>query len=298
MQETSCFGVRDEYFLGLEVWQRKSQIFLGHGRYVAEILKRFEMADCRPMSTPMTTNVKKLDASKSQLVDLTLYHHMIGSLMYLVNTRPDICFDVNTLSQFMVEPRRVHWVAAKHVLCYLRGTVDFGLSYVQGDGVKLVGFTDSDWAGSAVYRKSTSRCCFNLGSEVVSWFRMKQKSVALGSIEAEYMAASLAIGEAIWLRKLLVGLFGQQLHPTVIHCDNHSCIKLSKNPVFHDRSKHIDIRYHFIRDWVQREAVELQYLSTNEQVVDILTKALTKQNFVFFKDKLGVVQNTFLTKRE
>eukprot|EP01018_Ginkgo_biloba_P021684 Gb_35290 [translate_table: standard] len=112
------------------------------------------------------------------------------------------------------------------------------------------------------------------------------------------MAASQASCEAIWLRKLLVGLFGQQWQPTVIYYDNQSCIKLSENPVFHDRSKHIEIKYHFIRDYVQRGAVELQYISTDEQVADILTKALVKGKFVFFKDKLGVVKNTFLAKRE
>jgi hypothetical protein len=148
------------------------------------------MGDNRPMTTPMITNWKKLHASESQLVDSTLYRQLIGSLMYLVNTRPDICFSVNTLSQFMVEPRRVHWVAAKHVLRYLCGTVDYGLDYHRGDGFCLVGYTDSDWARCVSDRKSTSGCCFGLGSVVVSWFSQKQKSVALSSVEAEYMAAS------------------------------------------------------------------------------------------------------------
>ena len=126
--------------------------------------------------------------------------------------------------------------------------MDYGLDYVRGDGVGLVGYSDSDWAGNASDRKSTSRCCFGLGSSVASWFSKKQKSVALSSAEEEYMAASQASCEAIWLRKLLVGLFGRELRPTTIYCDNQSCIKLSENPVFHDRSKHIEIRYHFIGD--------------------------------------------------
>ena len=176
--------------------------------------------------------------------------------------------------------------------------MDYGLDYKQGDGVSLTCYIDSDWAGSAVDRKSTSGCCFSLGSAVVSWFSRKQKSVALSSAEAEYMVASQASCEAIWLRKLLVGLFGLQLQPTVIYCDNQSCIKLSENPVFHDRSKHIEIRYHFIRDYVQKGAIKLQYISTDEQVADILTKALVKGKFIFFRDKLGVVKNTFLVKRE
>ena len=127
------------------------------------------MEDCRPMLTPMITNCKKLHAFEGELVDPTLYRQFIGSLMYLVNTRPDLCFAVNTLSQFMVEPRSVHWTAAKHVLRYLAGTVDFGLDYRGSDGVGLVGFTDSDWAGCVRDRKSTSDCCFSLGSTAVSW---------------------------------------------------------------------------------------------------------------------------------
>jgi hypothetical protein len=238
------------YFLGLEVWQEPGHIFLGQGKYVCDILSRFQMGDSRPMTTPMITNWKKLHASESQLVDSTLYRQLIRSLMYLVNTRPDICFAVNTLIQFMVEPRRVHWVAAKHVLRYLCGMVDYGLDYYRGDGVRLVGYTDSHWVGCVSDRKSTSGCCFGLGSTVVSWFSRKQKSVALSSTEAEYMATSQASCEALWLRKMLIGLFGVQLRSTMIFCDNQSCIKLSENPIFHDRSKHIEIRYHFICDYV------------------------------------------------
>eukprot|EP00253_Pinus_taeda_P018701 PITA_18701 len=215
------------------------------------------------MSTPMITNWKKLHALDSKLVDPTLYRQLIGSLMYLVNTRPDICFAVNTMSQFMCEPRKVQWVPAKHIL-----------------------------------RKSTSGCCFGLGSAIVSWFNWKQQSVALSSVEAEYMAANLASCEAIWLRKMLFGLFGQPLRPSVIYCDNQSCIKLTENLVFHERSKHIGIKYHFIRDYVQKGAVKLEYIPTDEQVADIVTKALPRGKHVYFRDKMGVVRNTFLGKRE
>jgi hypothetical protein len=133
---------------------------------------------------------------------------------------------------------------------------------------------------------------------MISWYNRKQRSVALSSAEAEYMAASQASCEAIWLRKILVDLFDTKLDPTTIYCDNQSCIKLSENPVFHDRSKHIEIRYHFIRDRVQKGAVKLQYVSTNEQVADILTKGLPKGKFEYFREKLGVIENPFLTKRE
>jgi hypothetical protein len=166
--------------------------------------------------------------------------------MYLVNTREDICFVVNALSQYMVEPRHVHWIAAKHVLRYLRGTIGYGLRYVLDGKMKLQGYTDSDWAGSAVDRKSTSGCCFSLGSSVSSWLSRKQTSVALSTAEAEYIAANVASRESVWLRKLLAGLFDLELEPTLIHCDNQSCVKLSENHVFHDNSKHIEIKYHYI----------------------------------------------------
>eukprot|EP00253_Pinus_taeda_P001841 PITA_01841 len=190
------------YLLGLEVWQQKGEIFLGQGRYATEILKRFEMGDCRPMAMPMITNWKKIDASEDKDVDPTLYRQLIGSLMYLVNTRPNICYAVNTLSPFMVEPKRTHWAAAKHVL-------------------------------------------------------------------------------------------RRNMEATRIMCDNQICIKLSENLVFHDRSKHIDIRCHFVRDYVQRGVVQLSYTPIGEQVADILTKAFGKSKFDYFREKMGMVNNPF-----
>ena len=178
------------YFLGLEVWQEPGHIFLGQRKYAVDILRRFQMEDCRPMSKPIVTNWKKLNAYEGELVDPTLYRQLIGSLMYLVNSRPNLCFAMNTLTQFMVEPRRVHWVAAKHVLRYLAGTVEYGLDYRRSDGIGLIGFTYSDWAGSVTDRKNTFSCCFSLGLAAVSWFNRKQKSVALSSTEAEYMVGN------------------------------------------------------------------------------------------------------------
>eukprot|EP00253_Pinus_taeda_P008797 PITA_08797 len=255
------------YFLGLEVWQEEGHFFMGQGKYIVDILSRFHMEDCRPMSTPMITNWKKLHASDSELVDPTLYRQLIGSMVYLVNTRPDICFAVNTMSQFMCEPRKVQWVAAKHILRYLQGTLDYGLDYRQGDGVRLVGYTDSDWAGCASDRKSTSGCCFWVG---FSSSIMVQPEAAVSSTE-----------------------FSRSRY----YMGNQSCIKLT-GIQYHDRSKHIGIRYHSIRDYVQKGAVKLEYISTDEQVADILTKALPRGKHVYFRDKMGVVRNTFLGKRE
>jgi hypothetical protein len=236
----------------------------------------------KAMNTPMETKLKLL-------VDAMLYKQIIGSLMYLRNTRPDICCVVNTFSQFLVDPRHVYLVVAKHVIRYLKGTLEFGLCYNGDHDFRLVGYTDSDWAGSASNRKSTSRCCFSLGSAMTSWQSRKQSSIALNTAEAEYIAACYANCEAIWLWKLLTGLFDLEMEATVILCDNQSCIKMTENPVFHDKSKHIKILYHYIRDMVQRGAVKLQYVGTYEQVADVLTKPLSHVKFEYFRDNLGIV---------
>jgi hypothetical protein len=209
--------------------------------------------------------------------------------MYLTNNRPDICFFVNTLSQYLVEPRHVHLVAAKHVMRYLKGTLDFGLCYNGDQDFKLIGYTDSDWAGSVSDKKSTSGCCFSLGSSMTSWQSRKQSSISLSMEEAEYILACSATCEVIWLRKLLTGLFDLEMEATMILCDNQSCIKMTKNHVFHDKSKHIEIRYHYICDMVQRGAIKFQYVCTYEQVADVLTKPLSHVKFEHFRDKLGIV---------
>jgi hypothetical protein len=227
------------YFLGLEVWQSPEKIFLNQGKYAVEIPKRFDMLECKAMNTPMETNLKLLVDTSSELVDATLYTQITGSLMYLTNTRPDICFVVNTLSQYLLEPLRVQFVAAKHVMRYLKGTLDYGLCYTGDHDFRLYGYTDSDWAGNATDMKNTSRSCFSLGSAMTSSQRRKQSSIVLSTAKAEYIAACSASCEAIWLRKLLTGLFDLEMEATVILCDNQSCIKMTENPVFHDKSKHI-----------------------------------------------------------
>jgi hypothetical protein len=181
-------------------------------------------------------------------------------------------------------------VAAKHVMRYLKGTMDYGLSYDGDHDFTLSGYTDADWAGSVADIKRTSGCCFSLGLAMISWQSRKQSSLSLSTAKAEYIATCSARCEAIWLRKLLTGLFDLEMRATMIICDNQSCIKMTENPVFHDRSKHIEIRYHFICDMVQRGALKLQYISTDEQVVDVMTKPLSRVNFEHFRDKLGIVR--------
>jgi hypothetical protein len=169
---TAKFEVKDlglmDYFLGLEVRQRTDEIFLSQGKYTVEILKKFGMTECKSMPTPMVMDLKKMSDTDSREGDPQLYRQLIGSLMYLVNTRPDICYAVNVLSQFMSQPRQTHWISTKHVLRYFRGTVGYGLRYASSVDLSLQGYVDADWAGSAVDRKSTYDCCFTLGSAMVS----------------------------------------------------------------------------------------------------------------------------------
>jgi hypothetical protein len=203
---TAKFEMKDlglmHYFLGLKVWQRTDEIFLSQGKYTMEILKKLSMTECKSMPTPMVMDLKKMSDIDSGDVYPHLYRQLIGSLMYLVNTRPDIFYALNVLSQFMSQPKHTHWIAAKHVSRYLRGTIGYGLRYASSVDLSLQGYVNADWAGSAVDRKSTTSCCFTLGSTMVSWCSRKQSSVALRIVEAEYIALSLVVREAVWLHKL------------------------------------------------------------------------------------------------
>jgi hypothetical protein len=185
--------------LGLEVWQSLKKIFLNQGKYTIVILNIFDMLKCKAMTTPMEMNLKLLVDTSSELVDATLYRQIIESLMYLTNTRPDILFFVNTLSQYLVEPRRVHLVSTKHVMRYLKGTLYYGPCYTGDHDFRLYGYTDLDWARSALDRKRTPGCCFNLGSSMTSWKSRKQSSISLNTTQVEYIISCSTNCEAIWL---------------------------------------------------------------------------------------------------
>eukprot|EP00253_Pinus_taeda_P012298 PITA_12298 len=186
------------YFLRLEVWQKPGEIFLSQGKYVVKILKRFGMVGCKPVTTPMDLNFKKLRDSVvgPELGNASKYRQIIGGLKFLVNSCLDICFAVNTLSQYMVEPHHIHWIGARNLLRYLQGTITHALRYTAGD-VRLHAYSDTGWVSNVVDRKSTSGCCFSLGSASISWMSRKQKSVALSTTEVEYIAASMASFEAV-----------------------------------------------------------------------------------------------------
>lgn len=276
------------YFLGIQVKQSKEGIFISQEKYAEDLLKKFDMLNCKPVATPMAVNEKHSRNDGAQKADSTLYRSLVGSLIYLSNTRPDIVHAVGIVSRFMSEPSKFHYVAAKRILRYIKGTKSFGLKYEKEVENNLIGYTDSDWAGSVDDRKSTSGYIFCLGSKTISWCSKKQNSVALSSAEAEYISASSAACEAVWLRRILSNLQQEQVSPTTIFCDNMSAIAMTKNPVFHGRSKHIELRHHFIRKLVEDKDIELKFCKTDDNCGDIFTKAVSAEKLNHFMKMMKI----------
>jgi hypothetical protein len=279
------------YYLGMEVKQGRNQITICQKAYAEKIVEMCNMSRCNPVDTPMEQRVKLTTSKPGTELDVTRYRSLIGSLRYLVNTRPDLAYAVGIASRFMEAPGREHWAVVKRIVRYIAGTLDYGCKYMKGEGMglNLLGYTDSDCSGDLVHRKSTSGIIFYLGTNLVTWASQKQKVVALSSCEAEYIAAALGACQGVWLSRLIADLVGGEAQKFRLLIDNQSAIELAKNPVFHERSKHIDTRFHYIRDCIERNMVDVEHVGTEDQVADILTKPLGRVKFVEFRLKLGVV---------
>ncbi|GBN96234.1 Retrovirus-related Pol polyprotein from transposon TNT 1-94 [Araneus ventricosus] len=259
--------------LGIEFNQTNSKITMSQSNYIKELLDRYNMLECNTVSTPMALGTKLCTGTTSD--DKLPYRELIGSLNYLaVCTRPDIAYSINKLSQYLTCYDKSHWLAAKRVLRYLKKTINYGLVFELDDKV-VYGYSDSDWGNSQEGRKSYSGCCFMLSNSVISWESRKQKTVALSSTESEYMSLSDSCKEALYLHKLLseldLGILCKQI---TINVDNNSAIKLAENSLFHSRTKHIDIRHHFIRDVLEDRKIAVKHVSTSKMGADILTKPL------------------------
>jgi hypothetical protein len=216
-------------------------------------------------------------------VDPTLYKSLVGSLLYLTTTRPDIMYAANLVSRYMESPKDSHWKMVKQILRYVAGTLNFGLWYTQSDDNHLSSHTDSDFASNLDDRKSTSGHVFHLGTNLISWASKKQPIVSISSAEAEYVVATSASGQAMWLRRILKDMSHTEKDQTPIFCDNTSTIALSKNHVFHKKRKHIDTHFHFIRELVNNGDIALQLCGSRDQPADIFTKPLGK-SFLIFRD--------------
>jgi hypothetical protein len=256
------------------------------------------MDQCKPSIFPMQQNVKLSCDDGSKEVNVTVYRHMVASLTYLTTTKPDISYFVSLLSQFMVKPHEIHWNAAKAVLRYLKGTLDYGIKYTDASDVKLIGYSDSDWAGNLDDRKSTTGYAFNIGSRVVSWSSKKHPTISLSSTEEKYKALCTTTCEVVWLRRLLQDVGEERKEPTMMRCDNQSSINIAKNPIFHARTRHVEAQYHFVKEKLQSNEITLMYCNTSENVADIFTKPLGKIKFELFREMLGVEVNPFSIKGE
>jgi hypothetical protein len=280
------------YFLGIEVLQSCNGIFIGQKKYIKDMLSKFEMSDCNPVKNPIVPGSRLVKEDKGVKVDNTLFKQLVGSLMYLTATRPDIAYSVSLISRFMEDPKESHFMAAKRILRYLQGTQNLGIFYKAGGNEELIAYTDSDYAGDLDDRKSTSGYAFLLGGGVISWVSKKQPVVSLSTTEAEFIAAALCACQCVWLRRILEHLSHCQEGATVVFCDNVSTIKLSKNPVLHGRSKHIDVRFHFLRNLCNDGVIELNYCSTRDQLADIMTKPLKVDEFQHLLSALGMLDES------
>jgi hypothetical protein len=279
------------YYLGIEVKQDANGITLCQSSYAAKILEVAGMGNCNSCDTPMECRLKLSKLKNGEAMDPMGYRSIIGSLKYIVNTRPDLAFSVGVVSRYMEAPGKEHWATVKHILRYLKGTMGYGCKYERGAELKpfLIGYSDSNFAGDIEDRKSTTGVGYYLGSSLVTRASQKQRIVALSSCEAEYVAAAAAACQGIWLSQLIADMLGTRETNVKLHMDNKSAIALSRNLVHHDRSKHIDTKYHFLHQCIEEGKVEVEHVGTGDQVADIFTKSLGRVKFVEFRSALGVV---------
>ncbi|KAF2300982.1 hypothetical protein GH714_018927 [Hevea brasiliensis] len=258
-----------------------------HMKYALEVLRRFSMMESNSVGSPIVPGFKISREENDDFVDETYYKQLVGSLMYLTTTRPDMMFVTCLISRYMTKPTKIHLQAAKRALRYLKGTVNYGIHYKKGGDGELLAFTDSDYAGDMEDRKSTSGYVFLMNSSAVSWCSKKQPIVTLSTTEAEFVAAAVCACQGVWIKRILKELGQFDGGCTTVMCDNSSTIKLSKNPVMHGRSKHIDVRFHFLRNLTKEGVIELVHCGSQDQVADIMTKPLKLDVFQKLRKLLG-----------
>lgn len=247
------------------------------------------MDHCNPVQIPMDAGLKLAKFENEKDIDAMSYRRIIGCFRYLLHTRPDLSYCIGVLSRYMVSPKESHGSAVKQCLRYLKGTTSFGLTFERSkETPKLVGYSDSSYNMDPDDGRSTIGHIFYLGKSPITWCSQKQDTVALSSCEDEFMAGTEAARQAIWLQDFLGEIIGASYGRTVIRIDNQSAIALSRNPVFHGRSKHIHSRYHFIRECVEKELIEVEHVPGSKQKVDILTKALGRIKYRDMRDFIGV----------
>ncbi|XP_057432530.1 uncharacterized mitochondrial protein AtMg00810-like [Lotus japonicus] len=288
----SEFAMKDlgplSYFLGIAVTRHAGGLFLSQSTYARDIIARAGMASCNPSATPVDTKQKLSTSAGSPCDDPTLYRSLAGALQYLTFTRPDISYAVQQVCLHMHAPRTEHMLALKRILRYVQGTLQFGLHLYPSPIEKLISYTDADWGGCPDTRRSTSGYCVFLGDNLISWSSKRQPTLSRSSSEAEYRGVANVVSESCWLRNLLLELHFPLPQATLVYCDNVSAIYLSGNPVQHQRTKHIEMDFHFVREKVARGQARILHVRSRHQIADIFTKGLPRVLFDDFRSSLSV----------
>ncbi|CAH9089473.1 unnamed protein product [Cuscuta europaea] len=285
------FTIKDlgklKYILGIEIARSKTGIILNQRKYTLDILSDFGYLSSKPFSTPMDTKLKLSKHNGTVLNDPKTYRTLIGRLLYLTVTRPDIAYSVQTLSQFLSSPTNIHMAAAHRVLRYLKSSPGKGLIYSSNSSFNIQAYTDSDWGSCVDTRKSISGYCFYLGDSLISWKSKKQPEISRSSTEAEYRAAANAVCEAQWIVYILHDLQIKNSLPITLYTDNKSTYHLAYNPIQHQRTKHIELDCHLIREKINSGLIKLEHISNTYQLADIYTKSLGNPLFKQFADKMN-----------
>lgn len=257
-------------------------------KYALDILQDSGLLGSKPDKFPMEQNLKLTPEDGPLLNDPTKYRRLIGRLIHLTVTRPDIVYSVRTLSQFMHELGKPHWDAAIRILRYIKGTPGQGLLFAANNNLALKAYCDSDWGGCRATKRSVTGYCIFLGESLISWKSKKQANVSRSSAKAEYRAMANTCLELTWLRYILEDLKVPQIAPTPLFCDNQAALYIAANPVFHERTKHIEIDCHIVREKLQAGMINPSHVPTDLQLADVFTKALGKDQFVTLRNKLGL----------
>jgi Reverse transcriptase (RNA-dependent DNA polymerase) len=291
-----AFSLKDlgplSYFLGIEAHPSPIGLLLSQTKYLTEILNRTHMQDAKPSPTPMASNSTLFNKDSAPFEDPRLYRSIVGALQYATITRPDLSFAVNKVSQFMQAPTINHWSAVKRILCYIRGSLTHGLTVYKDSTSSLHAYSDAYWAGSIDERRSTSGFCIFLGRNLISWSAKKQPTVSRSSTEAEYRSLAITCVEILWLQYLLHELHIRLDSPPTLWCDNLGATFLAANLMFHARTKHVEIDYHFVRERVVSKELSVRFLCSKDQLADVLTKPLPTSRFHILRSKLAVTEVT------